>query len=175
MQIRNLVAAAAMLATPLLSTAAPAPVTAVSLLAELQARAADAATHANELQTIALTPDVSWQSHAYALEAVRADVNSMGRTLSQLRILRDSAGPEQRHAIDSAALLVTEMAANTSAAVNFLNDHRGNFWIPSYRTEVTNLVNESERLTKSAGEAVQFARLRSKEQRIDKDLGIGAE
>ncbi len=99
----------------------------------------------------------------------------MARTISRLRILRDSCNPEEQRAIDNAAVLVAEMAANTTAAMGFLNEHRANFWMRSYRTEVTNLVNESERLAKSSAEAVQVAKLRSKEKRIDKDLGVEAE
>lgn len=175
MQVRSLIAAAAIIATPLLSTAAPAPITAITLLRDIQAQAADASTYASELQTIALTPDVSWQAHATALEAVKADVNGMARTLSRLRILRDSCNPEEQHAIDNAAVLVAEMAANTTAAMQFLSEHRADFWMRSYRTEVTNLVNESERLAKSSAEAVQVAKLRAKEKRIDKDLGVEAE
>ncbi len=175
MHIRVFVATAAVIATSLLSAATPAPHTAISLLGDIQVQAADASTYASELQTYALASDVSWQSHAVALEAVKADINAIAKEVAQLRILRDSCTPEQQKAIDNAALLVAEMAANTTAAMQYLNNHQGEFWRAGYRGEVTNLLSESERLGKSAGEAVQLARLRNKEMRIDKDLGLAAE
>ena len=172
--------AAAITALPALSLAAPKSVEPVGteafeVLKDFRAQAYQAAEHASELQSIVRSPNYgSWEDHAYELEALKNDINKMGQILSQLEKIRDSAAPSERAAIDRAAPLLKLMADNTRAAVQFLNKHQGNFWLPAYGKDIDNLANESRQLSSSMGQFIQFAKVHSKEKHLEKTLGLEA-
>jgi hypothetical protein len=177
--------AAAMVAAPVLSLAATKPTAperdrrgarteALELLKQLQGKAYLAAEHASELQSTTHSPNASWQIHALRLEALKEDVNTMGRQLSQLETIRDSATPWERKAIDEAAPLLRLMADNIQAAMKLVSDTPGTLWVPAYQKHVDNLAGECDRLHSSVGQVVKFAKVHANEQHLERTLGISA-
>jgi chromosome segregation ATPase len=137
---------------------------------DLDARADDAADQASELQANLLTSNSSWEVHAQKLQALKDDVNEMGRLLARLEEVRGTLGAEDREVLDRAAVVLKEMAANTTAAVQYLNVDQQNFWIPSYRKSVNNLVNESSQLSSSLNRVIALDKTRAREKHLEKSL-----
>jgi uncharacterized protein HemY len=73
---------------------------------------------------------------------------------------------------DSAAPLVALLAANTTEAMKFVNDHMGDFWQPGYRKYVDNLYNQSLKLDTAVKEYREYAKVRAKEERLQSALGL---
>jgi hypothetical protein len=74
--------------------------------------------------TSLLINDVSWQSHASMLSRIRDHVNNMGKILEKLQSERDEAAPWQQEAIDRMVPLLKDIAANTTAAIEHLNQNQ---------------------------------------------------
>lgn len=74
--------------------------------------------------TSLLVNDVSWQTHASMLSRIKDHVNNMGKILEKLQSERDEASPWQQEAIDRMVPLLKDIAANTNAAIEHLNQNQ---------------------------------------------------
>ena len=162
----------ALLGLPIVSFAASRPLTpdrdntpALELMKNLENAANDAADQASMLETAAFAANASWEVHAQKLQALKDDVNEMGRIVSRLEEMRASLSPADVDGLDRAAALVKDMAGNSQSAIQFLNTDQQNFWIPSYRKNVTSLVNESSQLAGTVGRAIALDKARAREKR----------
>ena len=93
------------------------------LLGEAQNEAGELARDADETESL-IRNDVSWQTHAEMLESVKAHVNNMGSIIDKLMATRSSGSELQEQAVDRILPLLKELAANTSAAINYLNQNK---------------------------------------------------
>lgn len=168
--------AAGMTALPAISQAAshsavPAP---LEYLRTLQNEASNASAHAAKLESLASSPYAGYVSHGAALEELKADINSMGQTLSQLEQVRESATPEELNASARAFPLLKLMTQNANAAFEFLNKNQGEFWKPAYRSAVANLATEASQLKQTLGLYVKLANARFEEKSVETHLGVEA-
>lgn len=92
-------------------------------LEQARAEAAELARDADETESL-IRSDVSWQTHAVALERVKEHVNNMGRIIQRLEQERSSGSELQELAVDRISPLLKELAANTTAAINYLNQNK---------------------------------------------------
>ena len=114
-----------------LSLSLPTPVFALraesdqlaQLLGEARNEAAQLAKDADETESL-IRNDVSWQTHAEMLESVKEHVNNMGRIIDKLTATRSSGSELQEQAVDRILPLLKELAANTTAAINYLNQNQ---------------------------------------------------
>jgi hypothetical protein len=93
------------------------------LLDEASVEAAELARDADETETL-IRSDVSWQTHADMLERVKEHVNNMGGIINKLGDARSSGSELQEQAVDRILPLLNELAANTTAAINYLNQNK---------------------------------------------------
>ena len=179
---------ASMLVLPVLSSAAPKECVegkptaasytwdfkseATNLLNGIQQDASNGRDHAALLQSFANDPDLSWQSHAYQLTDLKADINDMSSKLCRLETIRRVVAPWQQNAIDRAATMVRLMADNTEDAITYLNHNEGAFWTPTYRMYANNLYNESNQLSNQVKQFEQYATAHNQEVHLQKDLGM---
>ena len=112
-----------LVATLLPAAEKPESTEVAQMLQEAKEHAAELARDADELESLTRS-DASWQSHAEKLEQIKEHVNAMGRLVPKLIASRDSASPWQQQAIDRMVPLLQELAANTSAAIQHLNQNR---------------------------------------------------
>lgn len=114
-----------------LSLSLPTPVFALraesdqlaQLLGEARIEAGQLAKDADETESL-IRNDVSWQTHAEMLESVKEHVNNMGRIIDKLTATRSSGSELQEQAVDRILPLLKELAANTTAAINYLNQNQ---------------------------------------------------
>ena len=93
------------------------------LLGEARTEAGELAKDADETESL-IRNDVSWQTHAEMLESVKGHVNNMGRIIDKLTATRSSGSELQEQAVDRILPLLKELAANTTAAINYLNQNK---------------------------------------------------
>jgi hypothetical protein len=160
---------AALVTLPVASFAAPTTVAGdrddtqtLELMKNLGFAANDAADQASVLESAAFSTDTTWEVHAQKLQALKDDVNEMGRIASRLQERRNSLSAAARDTLDHATALLREMAANSQTAIQFLNADQQNFWLPSYKKNVGNLATESAQLANSIGRAIALDKARVK-------------
>lgn len=93
------------------------------VLDQARMEAAELAKDADETESL-IRSDVSWQTHAEMLDRVKEHVNNMARIIQQLQSERSSGSELQEQAVDRISPLLKELAANTTAAINYLNQNK---------------------------------------------------
>lgn len=93
------------------------------LLGEARNEAAELARDADETESL-IRNDVSWQTHAEMLERVKEHVNNTARIIDRLTATRSSGSELQEQAVDRILPLLKELAANTTAAINYMNQNK---------------------------------------------------
>lgn len=85
--------------------------------------AAELAKDADETESLIRT-QASWETHAAMLDRVKEHVNNMARIVQKLESERSSGSELQEQAVDRTLPLLKELAANTTAAINYLNQNK---------------------------------------------------
>src|ERR1017187_8100735 len=119
--------AAAYIATPLTVVAAEngdSPEV-TSLLADAKAEAVELKTDAGDMDSFTRS-NLSWASYATKAEMIKEHVNNSGKLLGKLQEAEAIASPWQQTAIRRIEPLLREIAANTEATINHLNENKLN-------------------------------------------------
>jgi hypothetical protein len=93
------------------------------LLGEARIEAGQLAKDADDTESL-IRSDVSWQTHAEMLEGVKEHMNNMARIIDKLTAARSSGSELQEQAVDRILPLLKELAVNTTAAINYLNQNK---------------------------------------------------
>jgi hypothetical protein len=141
------------------------------LLQDARDEAAQLSRDADEMDAMTHS-DVSWQTHADMLERVKDHMNDLGRLVEKMEAVRDSASPWQQQAIDRMIPLMKDLASNTTAAINHLNENKlrptgGNY--PEYLKENAETAHELSNMISSF---VQYGQTRAKLEKLEQRLEI---
>jgi hypothetical protein len=141
------------------------------LLEQARDKAAELAKDADDMEALTRT-DASWQSHATMLEDVKEHVNELGRIAEKLNTMRSSASPWQQQAIDRMIPLLKELASNTTAEINHLNENQirpvsGNY--PEYLKENSDTAHQ---LASTISTFVQYGQSRARLEKLEQKLEI---
>jgi hypothetical protein len=145
-----------------------------TIFKDVQSDAQQAMDHADNLQSFAGDNGLSWEAHAYQLEYLKNDINDIGAKLCRLETIRRVVAPWQQHEIDRIGVAVHLMADNAQDAIVFGKANPTELWIPSYRNYLTNLYNNATTLTRSVGNAVEFASASKEYRDLASKLGVRA-
>ena len=129
------------------------------------AEAAELARDADEMTSL-LHSDVSWESHAEMLSRIKDHVNNMGRIVAKLQEEREEASPWQQQAIDRMVPMLKEIAANTTAAIEHLNQNRERPTTPDYVEYLQQNADTSHELADMISAVNQYGRERTKLERL---------
>jgi hypothetical protein len=129
------------------------------------AEAADLARDADEMTSL-LHNDVSWESHAAMLSRIKDRVNNMGRIVAKLLQEREEASPWQQQAIDRMVPMLKEIAANTTAAIEHLNQNPERPTTPDYVEYLEQNADTSHELADLISAVNQYGRERTKLERL---------
>lgn len=99
-------------------------------------------------------------------------VNDLGQLFEKMEAVRDSASPWQQQAIDRMIPLMKDLASNTTAAINHLNENKlrptgGNY--PEYLKENAETAHELSNMISSF---VQYGQTRAKLEKLEQRLEI---
>jgi hypothetical protein len=93
------------------------------LLSDASAEALELASDANETQALILN-DENWVTHALMLAKVKGHVDNMAIIVEKLSKAEKSGSELQEQAVERMLPLVKELSANTTAAINYLNQNK---------------------------------------------------
>jgi hypothetical protein len=142
------------------------------LLADAREKAAVLSKDADEMEALTRS-DVSWQSHAAMADTMRGDVNELASSVEKLKAARDSASPWQRQAVDRMIPLMKDLAANTTAAINHLNQQRTRPLVGSpYVEYVKQNAETAHDLSNMISSLVQFGQTRAKLEKMEQRLEV---
>src|SRR5579872_1109610 len=103
---------------------------------------ADAKTEAYELKADSEDLDsfvkskLSWQTHASKIDMIKDHVNTTGKLLAKLKDAEALGSPWQKEAIARIEPLLKELAGNTEATINYLNENKSKVHFPEFRDYV---------------------------------------
>ncbi len=144
------------------------------LLADAREKAAELSRDADEMESLIRT-EVSWQTHAAMLENVKDHVNELGRIAAQLEQKRDSASAWQQEAIDRMLPVLRELAANTTAAINHLNENKGRpLETSSYPQYLRENAEAAHNLSDMISSFVKYGDSRAKVEKLEQKLEIAS-
>jgi hypothetical protein len=144
------------------------------LIADARDKAAELSRDADEMEALIGT-DVSWQTHAVMLESVKEHVNQLGRIAAQLEQRRDSASQWQQQAIDRMLPVLKELAANTTAAINHLNENKARpLQISSYPQYLKENAEAAHNLADMISSFVKYGDSRAKVEKLEQKLEIAS-
>jgi hypothetical protein len=143
------------------------------LLADARDEAAQLSRDADEMESLILT-DVSWQTHAAMLETVKDHVNKLGRIATQLEQKRDSASQWQRQAIDRMLPVLRDLATNTTAAINHLNENKNRPLVGTYPQYLKENAETAHELSDMISSFAKYGESRTKMERLEQKLEIAS-
>jgi hypothetical protein len=109
------------------------------------------------------------------LESVKEHVNQLGRIAAQLEQKRDSASQWQQQAIDRMLPVLRELAANTAAAINHLNQNKGRpVATSSYPQYLKENAESAHNLADMISSFVKYGDSRAKVEKLEQKLEIAS-
>jgi DNA repair exonuclease SbcCD ATPase subunit len=141
------------------------------LLEDIKLQAADLQRDSDELESFTHS-DVSWESHATELEAIKERINKIGETIQKLQNMRSSASPWQQEAIDRIIPVAQKLASNTSAAIEHLNRSPKRLQDPEYRQYLKQNAEAARQLSSMVRDFVEYGKTRSTLESLEKRLEV---
>lgn len=174
LMVGALIASTLLLFSMPLSAVTPENPEITQLLADARDKAAELSRDADEMEALIRT-DVSWQTHAEMLESVKEHVNQLGRIAAQLEQKRDSASQWQQQAIDRMLPVLKELAANTTAAINHLNENKTRpLQISSYPQYLKENAEAAHNLSDMISSFVKYGDSRAKVEKLEQKLEMAS-
>ncbi len=118
--------------------------------------------------------NTSWESHADAVNRIKEDVNRMGELLNRLEQSRSEAAPWQQVAIDRVLPLAKELAANTTAAINHLNQSPRRLNAPNYQEYLEAIADSAANLSSTIKDFVDYGKTKQRLDRLTAKLELPA-
>lgn len=132
------------MAGPVSASQSKAPV--ADRLSELKSTAYAMRVTTDNLKSFTPAKQLHWQSHAHNLEALKSQVNAMGKSLSELEGLKAEANPSQTLAIEQARPHLVTVAENLEQAIELIREDRNNVYWNDYAETVNNMQDHAESL-----------------------------
>jgi hypothetical protein len=146
-----------------------------TLLAEVQDEAVTLRLNAEKLGTLAGNFQYSWQSHAFYLDRVKGHMNAVGERTAELQQISHAVLPWQQQAITEVSSHAAQVAANTQAAILYLNKNQRWLFAPEYRDRLTTIADRSEDMEQTVDKFVDYEKAQQKFQQLQKDLELAGD
>jgi hypothetical protein len=101
------------------------------LLADAKAEAAELKVDSGELESFTRST-MTWRGYASKLDEIKIHINNTGKLLGKLKGAEATGSPWQQAAIKRIEPLLKELADNTTATINHLNDNPGKIHTPAF-------------------------------------------
>jgi len=141
------------------------------LLEDIKSQAADLQRDSDELESYTRS-DVSWQSHADELDRMKERINTIGKTISKLQTLENSASPWQREAIERIIPVAQKLASNTTAAIEHLRKDPLKIHEPQYQEYVKSNAEAASNLASLIKDFVEYGKTRTTLEAYERKLEV---
>lgn len=118
--------------------------------------------------------NLSWESHAEAINRMKDNINKMSGLLSQLQDSRSSAAPWQQSAIDRIIPVAKELASNTTTAIEALNKNPRQVGTPAYQEYLEAIDDSANNLAATIGDFTDYGKTKERLERLAAKLEIPA-
>ena len=135
------------------------------LLADAKAEAVELKADSADLESLTRSTR-SWESHAGKIEMIKEHVNNSGKLLTKLQEVEAEGAPWQQTVIQRIEPLLKELAANTEATINYLDDNRSKIHFPEYRDYVKANYDLATDLEALIRDFVNYGEARDKMERL---------
>jgi len=105
------------------------------LLAEAKTEAYELRRDSADLDTF-VRSRLSWESHATKIEMIKEHVNNTGKLLARLKEAEPTGSTWQKEAIARIEPLLKELAGNTEATINHLNENKSKVHFTEFKDYV---------------------------------------
>jgi uncharacterized protein YpuA (DUF1002 family) len=133
------------------------------LLEQIRFTAVQLSRDSDQLHSMAKS-NVSSRSYADSLTRIKDHINQAGKQLAQFERMRSEAAPWQREAIDRITPIAQELAANTEAAINHLNEAPSFLYSPAYKDRLFAITDGAEQMKDHMSAFLDLAKA---QQRVD--------
>ncbi len=140
-------------------------------LKDVEEQAYDVTDHTGTIQVASGLPATSREFHANELEALKEDVNGMGKEMARLEALRQGETSWEQRTVTRAMPLLKQVAATTDEAIRYVNDNPQKLALPEYQKITKKLYEQSTALWKVLHNSIKLANLREREDRLRKLQG----
>jgi len=112
----------------------------------------------------------SWQSHAAQIDTIKGHVNNMGEIVARLQAARGEAGKPYQEAIDRIVSPLQEVASNTTAIINHLNQSPKSLGDPIYQDYLRANAELATTISQEVSSIVAYANAETKFQKAQDQL-----
>ena len=141
------------------------------LLADAKAEAVQLKDDAEDLESL-VKSKLSWESYARKVEMIKEHVNNTGKLLTKLQEAQATGAPWQQTAIQQIDPLLRELAANTEATINHLNENRANIHFLQFKGYVKANYELATDLEALIRDLVNYGEAKEKIERLEKKLDV---
>jgi hypothetical protein len=141
----------------------PAELEASKLLKQIRTGAFQLATDSDTLESLSRMR-VARESYARSLELVKAHINKTGEQIARLQAIKSEVAPWQQAAIDRITPIAAQIAANTEAAINHINESPNYLYSPEYQSTLSAIANDAKEMRNSVND---FLTLAAAQQKVD--------
>ena len=139
------------------------------LLTEVQYLSDKLSTDTDKLASYTRS-NLSYESHATGLTAVRDDINQMGTRLSRLQQIKHVTAPWQQRAIEEVVPVAAQMAAHTQAAIEHLNENQRYLFAPAYQDHLEAVAEHAATIDTILDKYMDLGQTQQKLQRLQTEL-----
>ena len=141
------------------------------LFVEVATQASALKTDATEMETFTRT-DLNWESYAEKIAGIKEHVNAAGKLLAKLEDVKAQGAPWQQTAIDRIAPLLREMASNTTATINYMNENKMRVHLAAFKDYVKTSYELAINLEAVIRNFVEYGNSKDKFENLDRALEI---
>ena len=142
------------------------------LVADADDEAIELANDADDTQGL-IRSDESWVNHALMMAKVKGHVDNLALIIGKLSDMEKSGSDLQKQAIDQMLPLVKELKANTTAAINYLNQNKDRPTSPTYTQYLEKNAETAHQLSSMISSLVDYEKSMTEIQRLRSNLGGG--
>jgi hypothetical protein len=140
------------------------------LLADAEDEALELANDADDTQGL-IRSDENWVNHALMLAKVKGHVDNLALIIGKLSDMEKSGSDLQKQAIDQMLPLVKELSANTTAAINYLNQNKSRPASPTYTQYLKKNAETARQLSSMISSLVDYEKSMTEIERLRSNLG----
>jgi hypothetical protein len=143
------------------------------LLADAKTQSYAVSVDASTLDSF-LRSNISWQSHAAELNRMKDDINATAKTVTALVNAKAQAAPWQATAIDRIIPFMKEIAADTTAAIEYLNKNQSRLTMKEYKDYTQENAATSQELSTLIAHFVDYGNHKSRYESLKNSLELPA-
>jgi len=167
-----LIALVALVASPSYANAQTKDSAEISrLLNESKSYAIQANTDAAELESYT-NSNLSWKTHAQALERIRGHVNNMGKLLQQMHDRKSEGSPWQQDAINRIDPLLRQMADQLTATIEHGNEYPNRVHMMKFKNYVRACAEMASQTERLISDIVAYDKAQAKAQMLEQKLEL---